>query len=456
MRIPPPEHGLLQFLRTSLQVHQRSLLNSSKRADSPIYVIGNPSADLDSIISAVVYSYFADGRVPHDYPRPHVPLINLDNVAVGPELRRLRPEFLKALELSQLDAGTVSNANKDPLKDLFLTVADFAKHLDQTGGDRQVQADSVLVDWNALPVRPSDTRPGKGSLSSLRVEFTVVGCIDHHEDERFLAPIASTQPQVVMPAGSCMSLVISELEKMGLWQKVDKIPDEEQIAKLALAPILIDTINLTAEPKVTKFDISARDFLLPKVTATNASWSSDKFFAQIDEAKQNSLDLLTVEEMLGRDYKEWDEKPSRHPDQPTLRIGICSMVKSLPWIVRKAEGLQAFLDSLKEFSLEHGLDVVSIMTAFNSADEGNFSRELFVCGLNTRGADAMKHFASDSSAELGLEEWHPLDGDDYANEIKDAIDAPRDGLWMRTWVQTNLAKSRKQVAPLIRGAAAFL
>ncbi|KAL4796610.1 hypothetical protein BDV19DRAFT_78894 [Aspergillus venezuelensis] len=456
MHILPSDHDMLQFLRQSLQVHQRFLSGSFKRADSPIYVIGNPSADLDSIISAIVYSYFADGRAPHDYPRPHIPLINLDNVPVGPELRRLRPEFLKALELSQLDAGKASVADKDPLKDLFLTVADFAKQLNQTGGNKGVEADSILVDWNALPIRPSDTRPGKGSLPALPVEFHVLGCIDHHEDERFLAPMASTQPQIVTPAGSCTSLVVSELEKMGLWQKVDKVPDEEKIAKLALAPILIDTINLTAEPKVTKHDNSARDFLLPKATATNASWSSDEFFNQIDDAKQNSLDLLTVEEMLGRDYKEWDEKPKSHPDGPTIRIGICSMVKSLPWIVRKAEGSQSFLDSLKKFSSEHELDVVSVMTAFNSVDEGNFSRELFVCGLNECGTDAMKHFANDSSVELGLGKWHSLDGEDHAKNIKDTLNTESDGLWMRTWVQTNLAKSRKQVAPLIRGAAASL
>ncbi|KAL4924162.1 putative exopolyphosphatase [Aspergillus undulatus] len=454
MRIPLPEQTLLQFLRTSLQVHQHFLSGALKRADSPIYVIGNPSADLDSIISAIVYSYFANGRVPRDYPRPHFPLINLDNVSVGSELRRLRPEFLKALELSHPEE--TSEIDNPTLKELFLTVADFRTQLEGADKKSQIEADSVLVDWNALPVRPSDNRSGKGSLPSLPVEFNVLGCIDHHEDEKFLAPIADTQPHLIMPTGSCTSLVISELERMGLWQKVDKIPSEEQLAKLSLAPILIDTINLTAESKVTKFDTLAYDFLLPKATGSDKTWSSDGFFAEIDETKQNSLDLLTVDEMLGRDYKEWDEASTRHPDQPTVRIGICSMVKSLPWIVRKAGNSQSFLDSLEAFSSERNLDVISVMTAFNSAEAGEFSRELLVRGRNKWGADAMKHFASDSTAELGLEHWHSLDGDDGARDITDHLNASKDDCWMQIWLQTNLAKSRKQVAPLIRGAAASL
>ncbi|KAL4910859.1 hypothetical protein BDW74DRAFT_141995 [Aspergillus multicolor] len=451
MRFPPPDHNLLQFLRTSLQVHHRFISGSLSRADSPIYVIGNPSADLDSIISALVYSYFANNRVPRDYPRPHVPVINLDNVSAGPELRRLRPEFIKALELSRSDAG--ESLEGPVLKEYFLTVADFTTQIKGREGD-QIQADSVLVDWNALPVRSSGDRSGKGSLPGLPVKFTVLGCIDHHVDEGFLRPIASTQPNLVETTGSCTSLVVTELEKFGLWQKSNAASaNEEQLAKLALCPILIDTENLQSKHKVTNFDTVARDFLLSKATTVGASWDVENFYNEIFETKQNSLELLTVDEIFGRDYKEWVEKPSSSTDQTSLQIGICSVVKSIPWIVQKAGNSQTFIDCLKSFASERKLDVVAVMTAF-TLNDGQFSRELLVWGLNSSGENAVTAFASNASTELGLETWQSLDGDDDTQNIKDTISTADNG--MRLWVQTNLAKTRKQVAPLVRAAAASL
>lgn len=426
--------SLLQFLKKTLQIHHRFLSGSLSRADSPIYVIGNPSADLDSIVSALVYSFFANDRVPRDYPRPHVPLINLDNVYSGSELRRLRPEFVKALQLSQC-AGDDSDG---ALKEHFLTAADFRAQLEHTPG-KQIQADAVLVDWNGLPVRSED-RSGRGSLPGLPVEFTVVGCIDHHTDESFLPHIAESQPNTVEVAGSCTSLVVAELEKMGLWPKSTGF---EEPARLSLASILIDTANLTSKDKVTSFDTLAYGFLLPKA---GDSWSADNLYADINQTKQNSLELLTVDEILGRDYKQWAEKPTSQPEP--LQIGICSVVKSIPWVVRKAGNMHAFLNFLKSFAAERNLDVVAVMTAFTSAQENQFSRELLVYGLNDRGVDSLNAFISRSSSQVGLEKWHSLDGD------ADIESLDMNGPAMQLWVQTDLSKSRKQVAPLIREAAA--
>ncbi|KAL2857084.1 hypothetical protein BJY01DRAFT_242488 [Aspergillus pseudoustus] len=457
MRITPPDYSLLQFLRKALQVHRNFIAGGLSRADSPVYVIGNPSADLDSIVSALLYSYFANNRVPRDVPRPHVPVINLDNVLSGSELQRLRPEFVKVLRLSRDNVGETQDESS-LLKEHFLTVADFAAQLKQEAEKDQIQAESVLVDWNALPIRSLER--GRGSLPGLQgVEFTVVGCIDHHADENFLPSIPDTQPHIVEPAGSCTSLVITTLERMGLWRKLDTesvSASEEQIAKLSLSSILIDTTNLTNKDKVTKFDTSAYDFLLPKATAINSSWDSSRFFAEIHKTKENSLDLLTVDEILDRDYKEWAETPSQQTDQPPGRIGICSMVKSIPWVVRKAGSSAAFLESLNKFATERNLDIVMVMTAFSS-EEDNFSRELHAYTLNDRGVAALEVFVSEASSQLGLEEWSSLVGEGHSEDIKSTLlDSKEGSLWTRLWVQKNVAKSRKQVAPLVREAAASL
>ncbi|KKK15734.1 hypothetical protein AOCH_002040 [Aspergillus ochraceoroseus] len=487
MRVPhPPDHGLFQFLRAAVQVHQRFVSGALSRAESPIYVIGNPSADLDSIVSALVYSYFANNRVPCDNPRPHVPVINLEKVPAGPELRRLRPEFAKALWLSGCP-GTGRDTTEKTLevdenslfRDHFLTVADFATHLKQegvSGVEHRLHADSVLVDWNALPIRSTDRQPGHGSLVGLSmVEFNVLGCIDHHTDERFLPTIAPTQPYLVEPTGSCTSHVVNILETMGLWERPEKQDSDpkggelsssfeitdEQMARLAVAPILIDTANLSAKDKVTEFDTAAYDFLLPKTNQSLArsSWDPNTFYMQVNESKQNSLELLTVDEILDRDYKEWAEKTSQQTDTPSpIQIGICSMVKSIPWIVRKAGGPKPFLQSLQTFATNRKLDIVVVMTAFSSAKDGQFSRELLVCALNNQHAvDALQTFLSEAGSRLGLEEWSSLDGDDFAQDIKDTwVNSAEDSPWIRIWTQTNVAQSRKQVAPLIRGAVASL
>ncbi|KAE8355777.1 hypothetical protein BDV28DRAFT_24288 [Aspergillus coremiiformis] len=449
-----PEYTLLRFLKTALQTHSRFLSGTLTRAEAPIYVIGNPSADLDSIISAVVYAYFANNSDRH-----HVPLINLPTVPSGPELRRLRPEFVKALWLSthppardeQPWEETPESAGSI-LHDHFLTVADFNAHLQASGQDTEghrVSADAVLVDWNALPI---STQKGKGSLDGLpTVDFNVIGCIDHHQDDGFLSP--GMDLQVIEKSGSCASLVTQTLnERESAEAKILLRAAEEQITSLAMIPILIDTANLTATDKVTQFDLRAVDVLTSKLIKQTTD--RDKLYAQVLEAKQNSLDLLTVDEILDRDYKEWTETSPRQPDTP-LTIGFCSMVKSIPWVVRKAGSPQSFLDAVCDFAAKRALDIAVVMTAFSSADD-RFHRELFVCALDEGLAvDAVMNFVERSGARLGLQEWTSLDDEwkDRSRVIRDTLNNDDPPLkWRHIWTQSDLTKSRKQVAPMMRRA----
>ncbi|PYI12234.1 DHH phosphoesterase [Aspergillus sclerotiicarbonarius CBS 121057] len=459
----PVEHSLFQFLAKALQTHHRFLAGRLSRAEAPIYVIGNPSADLDSIISAIVYASFA-------HPRPHVPLINLPSVPAGPELRRLRPEFVKSLWLSthppapddQTWADTPESAGP-LLHDHLLTVADFAAHLQQTP-DHPISADAVLVDWNALPIRSPSHPRGQGSLPALpTITFTVLGCIDHHVDESFLAPITDPdQPFLLQPSGSCTSLVVNMLDKMDRWRRTTTPipnPPERQLAKLAMSPILIDTSNFTAKEKVTDADTLAYSFLRSKINSgphddTEKPWDHNAFYEEINTAKRNSLDLLTVEEVLDRDYKQWTESPASNPQKEEVEIGICSMVRSLPWVVQKAGSAEAFLDALGEFATQKELQIVMVMTAFTAGPEGRFCRELLVCAKEGTGVRGVEAFMDRAGAELGLEEWRVLDGEEGA-ELRDAECADKT-LRKWIWVQGDVTKSRKQVAPLIREAVGSL
>ncbi|CAI7652167.1 unnamed protein product [Penicillium glandicola] len=464
---------LLQFLRQARQIHLQSL--SGALSEPPIYVIGNPSADLDSIVSAIVYAYCANNRLPVKTPRPHIPLLNLPNFPAGTELYRLRPEFsaalwsstnFPALKSEEQFENTLQSAGNF-LREHVMTVADFAQSLEDQHVLKQILANATLVDWNAFP-RPSKNDKGSGSLTGLLgVSFRTVGCIDHHVDEHFMPSIDELpegQPMIIQPGpGSCASLITRELQQRNLW---DTTPEMVQVAKLALSAVLIDTSNLTAEGKVTDVDRMAVEFLQSQIEGesqaaanSKADWKLETFYRSILHAKQNSLDLLTMDEVLNRDYKDWTET-SRFSGK-TVKMGFCSAVKPIRWIVQKAGGPDKFLDAVHSFatSAEKDLDVLVVMTAFTGTKD-KFCRELFVSvvGGNESAAKGVKRFVEQFSDHLGLIEWSPLDDQDIPELTGDSLstlneEAP---LWRQLWVQTNAAGSRKQVAPLLRAAVAQL
>ncbi|KAJ5831980.1 hypothetical protein N7474_000291 [Penicillium riverlandense] len=466
--------SLLQFLRHARQSHLQFLAGT---ASSPVYVIGNASADLDSIISAIVYSYCADNRLPTTSPRPHVPLVNLPTIPSGPELYRLRPEFVTALWLStQFPALRPEERFEETpesagalLREHIVTVADFVQTLKDTQHvETPLVADATLVDWNAMPLR-LDTEVGRGALNGLRqVEFCTLGCIDHHVDEDFMPradALPAGQPLVIHPGpGSCASLVANELERRGLW--AGDADEFAQVAQLALAAVVIDTSNLTAEGKVTGVDVQAVELLrrlvesrILKDATAEAKWDVGAFYRSVLDTKQNSLDLLTLDEILDRDFKDWTETAQSSGER--VKLGFCSSVKSIPWIIRKAGGSDKFLDAIRSFAVaqDRQLDVVIIMTAFTTGND-RFCRELFICSVNDNGTavEGAKRFVSQAAEQLGLVDWSLLDGDIgpvVTDGLRDELngDSP---FWRGLWVQTNVAASRKQVAPLLRTAMANL
>ena len=221
----------------------------------------------------------------------------------------------------------------------------------------------------------------------------------------------------------------------------------------------VDTSNLTAKGKVTAVDVRTVEFLKRCVSSVDSTWNMVDFYEQILTAKQNSLDLLTFEEVLDRDYKEWTE--STETSKTSVKLGFCSSVKPMRWLIQKAGGCQQFLDGIRSFATvdDKQLDVVVVMTSFTSAD-GKFSRELFV-GATGRGnvsVDAINAFSKQFSSQLGLENWKSVDSEMIElddSEVVSTLDG-KSSPYSRLWMQTNSTASRKQVAPMFRSAAAKL
>jgi exopolyphosphatase len=268
---------------------------------------------------------------------------------------------------------------------------------------------------------------------------------------------------IIQPGpGSCSSLIADELESSGLWAaclEASSAGEMAQIAKLALAAILIDTSNLTAKGKVTDIDVRSVEFLRTFVDSAHGEWEMETFYEQILDAKKNSLDLLKFEEILDRDYKDWTE--TTRSSKTSIKLGFCSSVKPIRWLIQKAGGCHEFLERTKKFANadDKQLDLVVVMSSFTSAGD-KFSRELFMgaAGQESVAIDGINAFIKQDSSELGLENWTSVDKEEIHlddSEIRSYLDGEA-GLWSRLWLQTNSTASRKQVAPMLRSAVAKL
>ena len=337
----------------------------------------------------------------------------------------------------------------------------------------------ILVDHNKLQ--------GKlGSIYNSRVH----GVIDHHDDEDSIPRDLKSEPRVIEKCGSCTSLVIRTLRSS--WDVVSRsIPssspstsqleaedssDEEwvvskiwddQLAKIALASILVDTANLKAEGKVEVADREAVQYLeskifLPTYEGTGALWDRKQYYDSFKTAKQN-VDFLSLNDILRKDYKQWHSTA-----HPSTILGISSVVKPLSFLTAKAaqensDGeKRAFGQAIQIFMQERHLSLYAIMTSFSTHESGH-KRELFLQASShlpsgdspptNAAASAASRFASQSQAELGLEPLH-VPGIDIAsiNDDDDDHDDRANESTRYVWTQKEVDKSRKQVAPLLRQA----
>ena len=314
----------------------------------------------------------------------------------------------------------------------------------------------ILVDHNQFP----------GDLGSIYAS-RVHGVIDHHAEEDAVHQDTDPEPRVLENSGSCTSLVIRYFRSTwdsisdsslssgaGHAQSSDSTIDDRavtqgwdaQVAKLALASILVDTVNLTSESKTEAVDREIVTYLEAKIQMSPKdarTWNRDQFYDEISTAKTD-VNSLSLQDLLRKDYKQWTENG--------MELGMSTVVKPLAFLAAKAatenpKGKRdsALDEALEEYMATRQLSVLSIMTATTSL-EGEFRRELLL-QTNSHATDAANRFVGIATGELGLERINV----DYI--VQGTVQSKRYGhMWRRVWLQTETGKSRKQVGPLIRKA----
>ena len=270
------------------------------------------------------------------------------------------------------------------------------------------------------------------------------GCIDHHIDEA--AVPRDAVPRIITPCGSCTSLVLEHCRSA--WDALSS--DERaagdgavqrawsaQVARLALASVLVDTNGLGDLGKTTQVDRAAVKYLEAKVAAAPGceKWDREEFVEDVKRAK-GDMERLTVKDILRKDYKAWTIAEGNV-------LGIASVVKPLEWLARKVEadgkGKGTLEEVVEEFGMDRGAAVLVVMTAFGI--KGEFQREILVKLVKSPVSSFWEQFDKICCKQLGLEEVN---------------DAAKTGLLsasydtMKVWQQTAVEKSRKQVAPMLK------
>lgn len=380
-----------------------------------------------------MYAYIRSSYIRSSGPTPnatapfYVPVTNIPEADIS-----LRPEFLALLPHANLEREHIITLDDLP------QAADTALEPDHTRW--------ILVDHNALQGALGQNYAGR-----------VAGAIDHHDDENIIPMNTGSEPRIITKTGSCCSLVTNYCREA--WDALSssaQFPDnfvhlashaslwDSQVAKLALAAVLIDTTNLKAEDKVTEYDVEAVKILESKIASSpegSKDYSRDNFFKEISDAKKD-IAPLKLYDILRKDYKQWTEG--------SLKLGVSSVVKPVDFLIKKAEDeaggsesdTDAFVNSLKKFATDRKLDILAVMTTFGR-DKDDFQRELLVWALTPASTSAAVKFEKQSTAELGLLQWQ--------GSVEDLDHDGQDG-WRKIWRQGAVQHSRKRVAPLLREA----
>ncbi|KAI0406211.1 exopolyphosphatase-like protein [Xylaria palmicola] len=468
----PPRTSLKTFLATA---HAALRAPPSKRPTPLTFVVGNESADLDSLCSALLLAYF------HTYAPPakralvgdgscsgastlHIPVCHLQRADLA-----LRPEFAAVLRDADLGGDDVVT-----LEDILPRNSD--------GGRSLAAATAATGQGGTEPgeaVRPEETRwllvDHNAMTGSLARAFgsRVVGCVDHHADEDAVPRDAAVR--VVEKSGSCTSLVLERCTD--IWAALgptvppgdsgDAARIDAQLARLALAPILVDTSNLGDRNKTTPHDERAVALAESKIaadttttTTTTAAaaaaaggdrYDRDAFFARISALKED-IAGMSLRDVLRKDYKEWSTGG--------LRLGTSSVPRGFGRLVEeKARGdAGALAAALGDWAAERDgdggggrMDLVVVLTAFrDDVDDdagGRFARELLVWARGEAGVRAVERFEAACARRLRLETWRggALDCDRAPGEDGRAE-------WRRCWTQGAVEHSRKQIAPMLRDA----
>ena len=249
----------------------------------------------------------------------------------------------------------------------------------------------------------------------------VIGIIDHHKDSGLYLDV---KPRIVQITGSCSSLVFK------YWNdKINNLNVMKEVIPLMLGAVLIDTSNF--QYKVETLDLEALEFY----KSINPTLENDHYFEELKTAKDN-IKNLSIRDVLRKDYKQFTFNKSAKQ----LTVGIASIVKSLDWLYKEYNGQPNFQADCEKFAIDMKLDIFFIMTAYS--EDSDFKRELVA--IPTRNNLSLSNQIIEKvTGHLGL---------NIPNGYSISSIGTQTGETYKSFTQSNILASRKQVAPYLEEA----
>lgn len=316
------QKNISDYLHSSKE-HYTTILSSQENSQEIHFVMGNESADLDSIFSSISYAYLLNSE---NKDQIYIPLLNMYREELS-----LRKDTLYLIELL--------NISPDDL--LFL---DDNVPLDLLFSQNRLRFN--LVDHNVL-------RPRQEHLSP-----AVERIVDHHADENKEYPLLTQENKEIVIVGSAATLIA---EKMLSNPEMVLTPE---LSTMLLAPILIDTSNLQSLEKTTEKDIHAVEML----QSLADGFMPEGFYEKLLAAK-NDISGLTPAMLLSKDFKEYLDGE--------LLYGISSIPSSVSWW---AEDIATIKPILEKYASERELSFLILLMA-NNDPEGP-KRKIIVYSLS--------------------------------------------------------------------------
>lgn len=309
--------NFLHILRTQYE----KILDDSQSSVTIHFVMGNESADLDSIVSSISYAYLLCQEGYSNPTELYIPLIN-----VYREEMTLRKDLLYLFQLFDISVDDLLFLDdRVPLNKLF----------------EQKRLRLNLVDHNVL-------RPRQEHLSE-----AIERIVDHHVDENKHYPLITNQNKLIAVVGSNATLIT---EKIFASQQAVM---STELAAILLAPILIDTSDLKSVEKTTDRDIAA----VKELKEYLGSALPCNFYQKLLDAK-NDISGLTPTMLLSKDFKEYLDGD--------ILYGISSLPAAVQWNLADLELAE---ESIQKYAYERNL---TYLILFMSCNEPQAKRKILV------------------------------------------------------------------------------
>jgi len=366
--------------------------------DSFRVVLGNESADMDSLVCSIFTSYYRS-KLHNETTSRFLPVLNL-----------LRKDFSLRSDVVYLfrDVGIQLE---------HLTFIDEI-NLSQLFQFNQQKFKLIIVDHNNLAINQKELGP------------SVEEIIDHHLDEGFYEETTKNR-RTIEKVGSCTTLVC-DLFFQEIYK--DNVPTSDfemdnSLSRFLLAPILIDTVNFNPQAvRGTPKDLKIVEKLLEFLPST---FRRNEFFETLRQEKITSISSISPHDMLRKDYKEIEMK--------SWKVGISSISQLVLkyFLNQNGEINEGILHACEKFTKDKNLVILLVMG--NILDGESLHRDLIIFSIKSEKEeiffdDLTKYL--EENQELKLK---PV-------EIQEI---PQNFL-MKGYSQENVAASRKQMIPIVQ------